>query len=97
MVEIMVEERVCIQASVTGRVQGVFFRVETRNAALDMGLSGWVKNLPDGSVLTQLCGQPAQVDAMMGWLSHGPALARVDGVERIEVECMELSGFDILP
>ncbi|MEX0619535.1 MAG: acylphosphatase [Pseudohongiellaceae bacterium] len=71
---------VCLQGTVTGRVQGVFFRAETRNKALELGVGGWVRNREDGSVELLICGAQTQVDAMRRWLANGPPMARVDQV-----------------
>lgn len=63
---------------VQGKVQGVFFRVESRRRAIALGIGGWVRNCPDGSVEFELQGTESQLSAMERWLSVGPSLARVD-------------------
>ncbi len=68
---------ICLLARIRGRVQGVSFRYYTRQKAQQLGLFGWVKNLPDGSVEANICGEPAQVRAMQTWLKHGPSHASV--------------------
>lgn len=65
---------------VTGRVQGVGFRAWTREAAEARGLSGWVRNEPDGAVRALLHGPAAAVAGMIEALQDGPAFARVDRV-----------------
>ena len=65
---------------VSGRVQGVCFRAATRQFALDRGLRGWVRNLPDGRVELLAVGADEQLDALRDWLSRGPERARVDDV-----------------
>lgn len=82
---------------VRGRVQGVFFRYHCKQEALRLGVEGWVRNCPDGSVEALICGNEKQLAAMRNWLSHGPQLA---DVEEIQVEsCPEtgsgLQGFSI--
>lgn len=68
---------------ITGRVQGVFFRQSTqRQAEAIGGLTGWVRNLPDGSVEAVVEGERDKVDALVGWCRSGPPAARVDHVER---------------
>ena len=67
---------------VRGRVQGVFFRASTREQAQALGLRGYARNLPDGSVEVLVAGDDAAIDALAAWLRHGPPRARVDGVER---------------
>lgn len=67
---------------VSGKVQGVFFRASTREQARRLELRGHARNLPDGRVEVWAAGDPAAIDALAQWLSHGPPLARVDSVER---------------
>lgn len=71
---------VCVRCRVTGRVQGVFFRAATRRQAQQLGLTGYARNLPDGSVEVLACGPEAAVAALRDWLQVGPPAARVDGV-----------------
>jgi acylphosphatase len=66
---------------VRGSVQGVFFRVETRDRARSLGLTGWVKNQSDGSVEAAFEGDPERIESMVEWCRRGPAGARVDDVE----------------
>ena len=66
---------------VSGRVQGVFFRASTRDQALQLGLSGHARNLPDGRVEVLACGDAAALAELRGWLRRGPSYARVDGLE----------------
>jgi acylphosphatase len=66
---------------VRGRVQGVFFRVEARDRAHSLGLTGWVRNCPDGTVEAVFEGDEARVESMVGWCGRGPAGARVDAVD----------------
>jgi acylphosphatase len=65
---------------VTGRVQGVFFRLETQRAAERFSVNGWVRNLPDGTVEALLEGEPRDVEALMEWCRQGPPRSRVDAV-----------------
>jgi acylphosphatase len=87
----------CLLARVCGRVQGVSFRYHTQNQALALGLRGWVRNMPDGSVEACICGNPEHIKAMQQWLRHGPAHATISS---INFETSELSscqpGFHIL-
>ena len=66
---------------VTGRVQGVGFRWHTVGRARELGVVGWVRNEPDGSVAIHVEGPEEAVSAMMGWLRLGPPAGRVDKVE----------------
>lgn len=66
---------------VRGRVQGVCFRVSCQDQARRLGLSGWVRNLSDGSVELEAQGQAAALEALRDWCRRGPPAARVAGVE----------------
>lgn len=75
--------KVCIIAWVYGRVQGVGFRYTTQYEAKKLGLTGYAKNLDDGSVEVVACGDEGQVEKLMQWLkSGGPRSARVERVKR---------------
>lgn len=66
---------------VSGRVQGVWYRQSTVERAQALGLSGWVRNLPDGRVEVVAEGAPDAVDQLVAFCHEGPPLARVEGVE----------------
>lgn len=70
-------------ATVHGIVQGVLFRESTRRAALGLGVSGTVRNLPDGTVRVVAEGDGDALVALLAWLERGPERAVVD---RVEVE-----------
>lgn len=69
------------QARVHGRVQGVAFREYTRREALRLGLSGWVRNLSDGTVEVLFEGTEAQTEALLAWLATGSPYSQVTRVE----------------
>ena len=69
---------------VSGRVQGVFFRVRAAEQARASGVRGWVRNLPDGRVEAVFQGPRAAVDASVAWCWSGPPGARVEEVEVVE-------------
>ncbi|HVD12795.1 MAG TPA: acylphosphatase [Gaiellaceae bacterium] len=75
-----------VQIRIRGRVQGVFFRAETRSRAESLGLSGWVRNARDGSVEALFEGEPERVDSMVEWSRRGPSGAHVDEVEVSDAE-----------
>lgn len=80
-----------------GRVQGVFFRVETRKAAGLYGVAGWVRNLPDGTVEAVFEGTREQVEQVLEWCRKGPPLGRVDGVDvKWDTVSGEFTSFDII-
>lgn len=79
----------------TGRVQGVSFRASTRVEALRLGLTGWVRNLPDGRVEACAGGEPAALAAFEQWLQRGPRHARVGRVDASDAPQVEFEGFEI--
>jgi len=66
---------------VSGRVQGVFFRASTRAKALQLGCSGYARNLPDGRVEVLVVGDAIAAQALIDWLWIGPPSAHVTQVE----------------
>jgi len=83
-----------VRVFVTGRVQGVFFRAETKKQALALGLRGWVRNLQDGRVESVFEGTENEVETMIAWCKKGPRFARVKGVEIMEDSPSAGTGFD---
>jgi acylphosphatase len=84
-----------VDLTVTGLVQGVFFRATLRDRANDLGVSGWVRNEPDGSVAAHLEGPPDAVDALVEWCRHGPSDAEVDSVEVVQTSTTGVEGFSV--
>lgn len=84
-----------IHIIVTGRVQDVGFRHFTVRCANDLGLRGWVKNMPDGGVETMIQGQDDDVEEMIRLLKRGPGSAIVTDLKIEEAESEELSGFTV--
>lgn len=74
---------------VSGRVQGVFFRDNTKRKAEELGIFGWVKNLPDDKVEAIFEGERGKVEEIIEWTKKGPSMAQVAGVE---VEWQEYKG-----
>jgi acylphosphatase len=83
------------EVTVHGMVQGVFFRVETRDRARSLGLSGWVTNAPDGTVRAAFEGEDERVESMVEWCRRGPSGASVDEVDVTWVEPHGEHGFSI--
>ncbi|MDI6901897.1 MAG: acylphosphatase [Anaerosomatales bacterium] len=77
------------RVSVSGVVQGVFFRASTRDMAVRLGLAGWVRNTTDGGVEAVFEGEPDAVEQAVAWMRHGPERAVV---ERIDVSAEEPQG-----
>lgn len=70
--------------TVSGRVQGVSFRARTKNMADSLGLKGWVRNLPDGSVEAVFEGKGPAVDQAVEWCRKGPSYSIVRDLEKTE-------------
>lgn len=70
-----------LQLVVRGRVQGVYFRASTQREARRLGLSGWVKNRPDGTLEVLIEGEEASIRELYGWAQKGPGAARVERVD----------------
>ncbi|MEN3010505.1 MAG: acylphosphatase [Candidatus Bipolaricaulaceae bacterium] len=81
---------------VSGRVQGVFFRAHTRDLAQRLGLTGFVRNLPDGRVEVVAEGPEEKLQELIAFCHQGPPLAHVTGVElRWEEPTGEFRGFSV--
>ncbi len=80
---------------VRGRVQGVFFRAETRARAASLGVSGWIRNASDGSVEAVFEGADEQVESLLEWCRRGPVGARVEEVEAVREEPAGEAGFQV--
>ncbi len=77
----------CVRCIITGRVQGVFFRTSTEREAQRLGITGYARNLPDGSVEVLACGEVSALEQLQQWLWQGPPAARVS-----DVRCESLEG-----
>jgi acylphosphatase len=80
---------------ISGEVQGVFFRHETRHRARAEGLAGWVRNLPDGRVEAVFEGPDESVERMVRWCHRGPSGAEVGEVEVLREEPEGDHGFEV--
>lgn len=85
-----------VKLKVSGLVHGVFFRASLSEVAIEEGVAGWVRNLPDGSVEALLEGEEPSVAKVVEWARRGPPKARVDSVETQEQQVRDLSGFRII-
>ena len=81
---------------VRGRVQGVWFRESARRRAEELGIAGWVRNNPDGTVEAELEGPPVEVAVLVSWLELGPPQALVDAIEVAERAPRGERGFRVL-
>jgi acylphosphatase len=81
---------------VSGQVQGVFFRDSTRQKAEELGLAGWVRNMPDGQVEALFEGPPEKVEEIVSWCKEGPQRASVEKVDAdFESAGGDLEGFEV--
>ena len=81
--------------SVTGRVQGVFFRAWMREQAQVLGVTGWVRNCPDGRVDSHIEGDEGSVNELLGRLRLGPPAAKVDDVQIWVVDTFDFDDFEV--
>ena len=81
--------------TVTGRVQGVFFRAWAREQAQALGVSGWVRNCPDGRVEAHIEGEQAAVEQLVQRLHRGPPSAQVEDVHLWNVEPCDFDDFEV--
>lgn len=84
-----------LKLRIRGRVQRVSYRANTRNKALQLGVQGFVQNMPDSSVYAEVEGTPEVLDQFVEWCRQGPSLARVDEIEIREDAVQGFSGFEI--
>ena len=90
------EDKARAHVIISGRVQGVFFRMETQQAAESYGVCGWVKNRRDGRVEAIFEGDADCVDRMIEWCRKGSAMSEVQKVDvNWEVYSGEFTGFDV--
>ena len=83
--------------SVYGRVQGVFFRAWTRDQAIGLGVTGWVRNCPDGRVDMHIEGEDAAVEQLIDRLHRGPPAAKVEDVHVWTVDTFDFDDFEVRP
>ena len=81
--------------TVTGRVQGVFFRAWLREQAAEIEVAGWVRNCPDGRVDAHVEGDAAAVEQIIERMRQGPPAAAVEDVRMWDVEPCDFDGFEV--
>jgi len=91
----MSTDRVRAHVFVSGRVQGVYYRANTRDTARELDLDGWVRNLDDGRVEAVFEGPREAVEPMIEWCHEGSPAASVEDVEVEYTNSESLSGFEI--
>ena len=86
-----------VRLIIKGKVQGVWFRDSTRREAVRLGVSGWVKNRPDGHVEVVAEGPEENVKNLVAWCHHGPSHARVSKVDETPEGWQgEFDSFDVV-
>jgi acylphosphatase len=84
-----------VRVLIRGRVQGVFFRAETRARAESLGVAGSVRNMPDGNVEAVFEGEPERVGSLVEWCRRGPDGAAVENVDVTDEEPTGEPGFAV--
>jgi acylphosphatase len=84
-----------VRIRVTGKVQGVFFRDTARTQALNLGINGFVRNEPDGSVYIEAEGNDNAVRQFLAWCHQGPRDAVVEDVEHSTHDPIGHTGFEV--
>ncbi len=80
---------------ITGKVQGVYYRESMRQKAHELGVNGFVRNQPDGSVYAEVEGEQELLDNIVAWCYQGPDMAVVDTVAATEAAETGFEGFEI--
>lgn len=88
--------KACRHFVISGRVQGVFYRDCTQQTALNLGLTGYVKNLPNGHVEIEVCGERSGLDEIHQWLWKGPILSEVTDIQVHDIALVDYLTFNII-
>ena len=88
----MVYKRIIIR----GRVQGVYFRASAKDKAVELGLTGEVRNMEDESVEVLVAGEAQRVEQLIAWCHKGPPSARVEEVIVSDIEPKAFDGFKVI-
>ena len=86
----------CVHLIVSGRVQGVFFRANTRDKALELGLHGYAKNLPDGNVEVVAQGDESKINELIEFIKKGSGIAKVTDMQVKHKEPENFKNFEIM-
>lgn len=84
-----------VALQISGRVQNVGFRYNTRKMAEELHIAGFVKNRPDGSVYAEAYGEEENLDQFILWCHKGPTWARVDKVNIQDIPYQDCNGFSV--
>ena len=86
----------CIHYFISGTVQGVWFRASAQEKAVELHLTGWVKNTYDGRVECTVSGKEENIASFEKWLKIGPPSAKVEHIEKTPQELRHFVEFEIL-
>lgn len=81
---------------VSGRVQNVWYRASAQKTALNLGITGYARNLDDGRVEVFAYGSTEQLESLFNWLKEGPTLAKVEECSREPIQWQAHEGFQVL-
>lgn len=91
--------KICRHFLVSGKVQGVFYRDSTQQTAQNLDLTGYVKNLVNGQVEIEICGEQSSLDEFQQWLWKGPIMSKVEDIQIQDIPMKNysrnFSSFDI--
>ena len=85
----------CKRYIVHGKVQGVFYRGSAKRRAKELGVTGWVKNLADGTVEVFACAEPQRLQRFYAWLQQGPPASQVAHVSCEDAPYHEYDRFEV--
>jgi len=85
-----------IRLTIKGKVQGVFYRATAKDIAVELGIKGWIRNLPDRNVEITATAPGDTLQKFIDWCKQGPPKARVDEVIVEELSTVEFNGFRII-
>lgn len=85
-----------MHVTIKGTVQGVFYRATAKSIADQIGITGWIKNTPDGDVEAMIQGTDEQVDAFIQWCWKGPEKAKVSDVILKTVDAENFTEFKVI-
>jgi acylphosphatase len=84
-----------IAIKISGKVQGVYFRQSAKETADELGIKGFVRNEPDGSVYAEACGEENSLEKFIEWCRSGPERAAVTGINVSGIAPVIFSSFEI--
>ena len=87
----------CVSLKISGKVQGVFYRQSAKSEAIALGINGWIRNNPDGSVEALVAGNEKSLEQFIKWAKRGPLMAKVEKVDiKEQISEANLASFEII-